>query len=115
VVDVLHSWTIPSVGVKVDACSVKWNQANTVVQQLYIFFGQCSDILKVSNCFMPTCLLSMPSIQYHYLIMTNIKFPDTELVNFTTSTKEEPYMLASSSDGEERVPDDEQFSSEESS
>jgi cytochrome c oxidase subunit 2 len=43
-VDVLHSWTIPSFGVKVDACPGRLNQANLFIKRFGIFFGQCSEI-----------------------------------------------------------------------
>lgn len=43
-VDVLHSWTIPSFGVKVDACPGRLNQANLFIKRLGVFFGQCSEI-----------------------------------------------------------------------
>lgn len=43
-VDVLHSWTIPSFGVKVDACPGRLNQANLFIKRFGVFFGQCSEI-----------------------------------------------------------------------
>lgn len=43
-VDVLHSWTIPSFGVKVDACPGRLNQANLFIKRFGLFFGQCSEI-----------------------------------------------------------------------
>ena len=72
-VDVLHSWTIPSFGVKVDACPGRLNQANLFIKRFGIFFGQCSEICGVNHGFMPIVLLAVPSIQYHYLIMTNLE------------------------------------------
>jgi cytochrome c oxidase subunit 2 len=73
-VDVLHSWTIPSFGVKVDACPGRLNQANLFIKRFGVFFGQCSEICGVNHGFMPIVLLAMPSVQYHYLIMTNLEF-----------------------------------------
>ena len=73
-VDVLHSWTIPSFGVKVDACPGRLNQANLFIKRFGVFFGQCSEICGVNHSFMPIVLLAVPSINYHYLIMTNLKF-----------------------------------------
>jgi cytochrome c oxidase subunit 2 len=71
-VDVLHSWTIPSFGIKVDACPGRLNQANLFIKRFGVFFGQCSEICGVNHGFMPIVLLAMPSVQYHYLIMTNL-------------------------------------------
>ncbi|HET8829942.1 MAG TPA: cytochrome c oxidase subunit II [Pelobium sp.] len=73
-VDVLHSWTIPSFGVKVDACPGRLNQANLFIKRFGVFFGQCSEICGVNHGFMPIVVLAMSSVQYHYLIMTNLEF-----------------------------------------
>lgn len=73
-VDVLHSWTIPSFGIKVDACPGRLNQANLFIKRFGIFFGQCSEICGINHGFMPIVLLAIPSIQYHYLIMSNLHF-----------------------------------------
>jgi cytochrome c oxidase subunit 2 len=73
-VDVLHSWTIPSFGIKVDACPGRLNQANLFIKRFGVFFGQCSEICGINHGFMPIVLLAIPSTQYHYLIMTNLEF-----------------------------------------
>jgi cytochrome c oxidase subunit 2 len=73
-VDVLHSWTVPSFGIKVDACPGRLNQANLFIKRFGVFFGQCSEICGVNHGFMPIAVLAVPSIQYHYLIMTNLEF-----------------------------------------
>ena len=71
-VDVLHSWTIPSFGVKVDACPGRLNQANLFIKRFGVFFGQCSEICGVNHGFMPIVLLGISSIQYHYCIISNV-------------------------------------------
>lgn len=43
-IDVLHSWTIPSFGIKIDACPGRLNQANLFIKRFGVFFGQCSEI-----------------------------------------------------------------------
>jgi cytochrome c oxidase subunit 2 len=73
-VDVLHSWTIPSFGVKVDACPGRLNQANLFIKRSGIFFGQCSEICGVNHGFMPIVLVSLTSYQYYYVIMCNLQF-----------------------------------------
>ena len=73
-VDVLHSWTIPAFGVKVDACPGRLNQLNMFLKRVGIFFGQCSEICGTNHGFMPIVLLSLQSEQYYYLIMTKLKF-----------------------------------------
>jgi cytochrome c oxidase subunit 2 len=73
-VDVLHSWTIPSFGVKVDACPGRLNQANLFIKRCGLFFGQCSEICGVNHGFMPIALYAVPTVQYQYLVMTNLTF-----------------------------------------
>lgn len=73
-VDVLHSWTIPSFGVKIDACPGRLNQVNLFIKRFGLFFGQCSEICGVNHGFMPIVVMALPSLQYYYLIVTCLKF-----------------------------------------
>jgi len=52
-VDVLHSWAVPSLGVKVDAVPGRLNQAYVVIKRPGEFYGQCSEICGVNHGFMP--------------------------------------------------------------
>jgi len=72
-VDVLHSWTIPSFGLKVDACPGRLNQLNLFIKRFGSFFGQCSEICGVNHGFMPIMVLVLPTVQYHYLVMFNLE------------------------------------------
>ena len=71
--DVLHSWTIPSFGIKVDACPGRLNQLNLFVKRIGIFFGQCSEICGVNHGFMPIVAVALPTIQFHHYIMTKLE------------------------------------------
>lgn len=71
--DVLHSWTIPSFGLKVDACPGRLNQINLFIKRIGVFFGQCSEICGVNHGFMPIAILAIPSLQYHSYIMSKIE------------------------------------------
>ena len=51
--DVLHSWAIPSLGVKLDACPGRLNQTSLYILRNGVFFGQCSEICGVNHGFMP--------------------------------------------------------------
>jgi cytochrome c oxidase subunit 2 len=42
--DVLHSWAIPSLGIKVDACPGRLNQVFLFLKRPGVFYGQCSEI-----------------------------------------------------------------------
>nr|WRK67353.1 cytochrome c oxidase subunit 2 [Barbibucca biremis] len=58
--DVLHSWTVPSFGVKVDATPGRLNQTNFFVSRPGVFFGQCSEICGANHSFMPIVIESVP-------------------------------------------------------
>lgn len=51
--DVIHSWTVPSLGVKVDANPGRLNQTNFYINRPGIFYGQCSEICGANHRFIP--------------------------------------------------------------
>jgi len=51
--DVLHSWAIPSIGLKVDATLGRINQINFLSKRTGIFVGQCSEICGINHRFIP--------------------------------------------------------------
>lgn len=58
--DVIHAWTIPSIGVKIDAVPGRLNQINTIVKLPGVFFGQCSEICGANHSFIPITLEVSP-------------------------------------------------------
>jgi len=57
--DVLHSWCVPSLGIKVDACPGRLNQTSTYLSKAGVkHYGQCSEICGVNHGFMPIVLES---------------------------------------------------------
>ena len=71
--DVLHSWTVPSFGLKVDACPGRLNQLNLFIKRVGVFFGQCSEICGVNHGFMPIVVVSLPTLQFHHYVMTKLE------------------------------------------
>lgn len=71
-VDVLHSWTIPSFGIKVDACPGRLNQMQLILKRAGVFFGQCSEICGVNHGFMPIGLFVVPSAQFQVLVSSKL-------------------------------------------
>lgn len=51
--DVLHSWAVPSFGVKVDAVPGRLNQTSLYLKNTGTFYGQCSELCGVNHAFMP--------------------------------------------------------------
>nr|YP_010990632.1 cytochrome c oxidase subunit II [Flata truncata]WOW99050.1 cytochrome c oxidase subunit II [Flata truncata] len=56
--DVIHSWTIPSLGVKMDAIPGRLNQISMMLKKPGLFMGQCSEICGANHSFMPITLES---------------------------------------------------------
>jgi len=54
--DVLHCWTVPSLGVKVDANPGRINQVQFFRYQPGVYYGQCSEICGANHRFMPIAL-----------------------------------------------------------
>jgi heme/copper-type cytochrome/quinol oxidase subunit 2 len=51
--DVLHSFAVPSLGLKMDACPGRLNQIALFIKRRGIYYGQCSEICGVNHAFMP--------------------------------------------------------------
>lgn len=58
--DVIHSWTVPSLGVKVDANPGRLNQTNFFINRPGLFFGQCSEICGANHSFIPIVIERVP-------------------------------------------------------
>nr|WEG23100.1 cytochrome c oxidase subunit II [Compsilura concinnata] len=56
--DVIHSWTIPALGVKVDGTPGRLNQINMLINRPGLFYGQCSEICGANHSFMPIMIES---------------------------------------------------------
>lgn len=57
--DVIHSWAVPSLGIKLDSCPGRLNQTSILVRYLGRYFGQCSELCGVNHGFMPICVNSI--------------------------------------------------------
>nr|QPG85849.1 cytochrome c oxidase subunit II [Upogebia major] len=59
--DVIHSWTVPALGVKADAVPGRLNQVSFMINRPGLFYGQCSEICGANHSFMPIVLESVPT------------------------------------------------------
>jgi cytochrome c oxidase subunit 2 len=69
--DVLHSWTVPSLGIKVDATPGRLNQTNFIINRTGLFYGQCSEICGANHRFMPIVIERTPTNYFNKLISSN--------------------------------------------
>lgn len=51
--DVLHSFAVPSLGVKIDAIPGRLNQTSFIALREGAFYGQCSEICGTNHSYMP--------------------------------------------------------------
>jgi cytochrome c oxidase subunit 2 len=58
--DVLHSWTVPRLGVKADAVPGRLNQVNFFSARPGVYFGQCSEICGANHRFIPIVIERVP-------------------------------------------------------
>jgi len=67
--DVLHAWTVPSLGVKADAVPGRLNQVKFIAQRPGLFFGQCSEICGANHRFMPIIMEAInPTVFLNWII-----------------------------------------------
>ena len=70
--DVLHSWAVPSFGIKIDACPGRLNMVNLFIKRAGLFFGQCSEICGVNHGFMPIAVMSVDISHYNSYVISKI-------------------------------------------
>nr|NP_068785.1 cytochrome c oxidase subunit II [Pteropus dasymallus]BAB18175.1 cytochrome c oxidase subunit 2 [Pteropus dasymallus] len=58
--DVLHSWAVPSLGLKTDAIPGRLNQTTLLSTRPGLYYGQCSEICGSNHSFMPIVLELVP-------------------------------------------------------
>nr|YP_010515082.1 cytochrome c oxidase subunit II [Narcine timlei]UXL87068.1 cytochrome c oxidase subunit II [Narcine timlei] len=58
--DVLHSWAVPALGIKMDAVPGRLNQTAFIITRPGIYYGQCSEICGANHSFMPIVVEAVP-------------------------------------------------------
>nr|YP_009528967.1 cytochrome c oxidase subunit II [Ophraella communa]AST14954.1 cytochrome c oxidase subunit II [Ophraella communa] len=71
--DVIHSWTIPALGVKIDATPGRLNQVSFEINRTGLFYGQCSEICGSNHSFMPIVIESISQNYFSNWILKMIE------------------------------------------
>ena len=74
--DVLHSWAVPSLGIKIDACPGRLNQVSLFLLRSGVFYGQCSEICGVNHGFIPIVVDSIDEVSYKSWIDSQFKLEE---------------------------------------
>jgi len=72
--DVLHSWAIPSFGIKIDACPGRLSQGSLLIKREGVFYGQCSEICGINHGFMPIVIKTVSIDIFLPWVLSNILF-----------------------------------------
>ncbi len=62
--DVIHSFAVPSFGVKVDAIPGRMNETWFKVREPGMYYGQCSELCDGDHAFMPIAIRAVSKEQY---------------------------------------------------
>ena len=62
--DVIHSWAMPSFGVKDDAIPGRVNEAWFNVERAGVYYGQCSELCGLRHAFMPIEVRAVPKAEF---------------------------------------------------
>ncbi|MCA8897799.1 MAG: cytochrome c oxidase subunit II [Hyphomonas sp.] len=62
--DVIHSFAVPSFGVKTDAIPGRLNEGWFLVDEPGVYYGQCSELCGVNHAYMPIEVVVVPQEQF---------------------------------------------------
>ena len=68
--DVLHSWTIPSFGSKIDAVPGRLNETWFKAEKEGIYYGQCSELCGKDHAYMPISVRVVSEDEYNTWLAT---------------------------------------------
>jgi cytochrome c oxidase subunit II len=74
--DVLHSWAMPALGVKMDGVPGRLNETWIRVERPGLYYGQCSELCGVRHAFMPIALRALPKDEFEaWVAQAQEEFP----------------------------------------
>ncbi len=80
--DVIHSFSVPSFGVKIDAIPGRLNKSWIKAEQIGMFYGQCSNICGIDHAFMPINVRVVSQADYEaWLVEAKKQFASSDRVD----------------------------------
>ena len=83
--DVLHAWTIPSFGAKIDAVPGRINETWFRAEETGVFFGQCSELCGLNHSYMPIVVEVVSQKDYHAWVRTQQAMNQAEGAKLATA------------------------------
>src|SRR6202453_4199803 len=89
--DVIHSFSVPSFGIKIDAIPGRLNKSWFKAEQEGMFYGQCSNICGIDHAFMPinVRVLSQPNYEA-WLAQAKKQFAVSDQVDVAAAPRVQP-------------------------
>jgi cytochrome c oxidase subunit 2 len=76
---IIHAWTIPSFGVKIDAIPGKLNETWFKVEREGVYYGQCSELCGVKHAYMPIAVEAVSEARFaQWLVEAKAQFGANE-------------------------------------
>ena len=89
--DVIHSFSVPSFGIKIDAIPGRLNKAWFKADQAGAFYGQCSNICGIDHAFMPIMVRVLSEKDYEaWLVQAKKSFASAEGVDVAAASAAHP-------------------------
>ena len=86
--DVLHAWTIPAFGVKMDAVPGRLNETWFKANKEGIYYGQCSELCGPKHAFMPINVKVVSNKEFEeWIEFAKSEYASLE-INYTNDTFE---------------------------
>jgi cytochrome c oxidase subunit 2 len=71
--DVIHSFAVPSLGIKLDAIPGRLNQTTFLIKREGVFYGQCSELCGANHSLMPICVEAVSADEYVNWVNTKLE------------------------------------------
>lgn len=78
--DVLHSFAVPALGIKMDAVPGRLNQVTVFIIQPGVYYGQCSELCGVNHAYMPIVIHAISFELYEEFLMKLAFFQEKEII-----------------------------------
>lgn len=74
--DVIHSFAVPSLWVKMDAVPGRLNEKSVTIEKPGVYYGQCSELCGIKHGFMPIAIEALPPAQWAQWVRSQGGDPD---------------------------------------
>ncbi|WP_426386712.1 cytochrome c oxidase subunit II [Sphingobium sp. R-21] len=68
--DVIHSFAVPSLWVKMDAVPGRLNEKSFTIEEPGVYYGQCSELCGARHGFMPIAIEALPQDQFNQWVLS---------------------------------------------